>query len=153
MVALAAKALGRPDQTHDRMVALVRQKMGTHGPDVLFELVVTQGDTRAGQVAAEMLGDAELLAKGTADLRLAHRVRGAALCAKKGLLLAGRADAGPSTLRQIEADMACSPKQPCCLRGDAGIKAMVDDLRAREPAVDEPSDTSLPDAGGLDAGD
>ena len=147
VVALAGKALGRPDRTHDRMVALLRQKMGPHGPDVLFELVVTQGDTRAGQVAAEMLDDAELRAKGSADLKLAHRLRGAARCAKKGLLIAGKADVGPSTLRQIEADMAaCSPKQPCCMRGDASVKAIVEDVRARESAVDEPPDAGAPDA-------
>lgn len=147
VVALAGKALGRPDQAHDRMVALVTQQMGPHGPDVLFELAVSQGDTRAGKVAAEMLEDPELRAKGTADLRLAHRVRSAARCAKKGLLLAGKAEAGPSTLRQIEADMrACSPKEPCCMKGDTGVTVVLDGIRERE------REGSLPDAGPSDAG-
>jgi len=133
IVELTAKALGRPDEIDARMRSLLTDEMGSHGPDVLYDVMVAHGDTVAGKVAAQMLADDAILGEGSPDLRLAYRLRTAPACSRRGLLLAAKADAGATTLREVRAEMkACSATSRCCLAGDAAVKAITEEIAARD---------------------
>jgi serine/threonine-protein kinase len=103
IIDLAVKACLQGGELEKRMLALLTEKMGTYGVDVLFEIVATKGGTQAAERAAYLLRDETLRAKGSPDTQLAFDLRAARSCDDKRALFARAHDQGDyRTLRELE---------------------------------------------------
>jgi eukaryotic-like serine/threonine-protein kinase len=84
---LAVKAVLNGGEAERRMLALLSGELGEHGIDLLYEIVVRWGGSRAADRAASLLQDAAVRDRGSAAMRVAYELRTAASCAAKRALL------------------------------------------------------------------
>lgn len=105
----------------DRLFSLLAQKTGTRGPDLLFELVTTRGSSEASKIAAQLLDQEAVLARGSEAMQIAYKLRKAKGCeAKKALFAAAGEKGDRRTLAEVQLsqcgrrvrDNCCPPKDP-----------------------------------------
>jgi serine/threonine protein kinase len=133
---LAVRAFDRGGGISDRMATLMTTGMGEHGPDLLFDIIVTRGETNAAR-RARTLFDAKLRKRGSKDMQHAYAIRSAAKCLKKTFALRAKTDGGFRTLREInEQKGRCVKGQRCCLKGDKGVAAVEAAIQARTSTND-----------------
>jgi serine/threonine protein kinase len=117
----------------ERLFTLIGTKMGTAGPDLLFELVTTRGGSRAAKRAEEMLRDEALRSRGTPALRIAYDLRFAKGCEERiSLLERAREDGDRRTLGQLQilSNQECR-RGECCLQTDPGFKPAMEAIKER----------------------
>jgi serine/threonine protein kinase len=117
----------------ERLFKLIESKMGTAGPDLLFELVTTRGGSRAAKRAEEMLRDEGLRSRGSPAFRIAYDLRFAKGCEERiSLLDRARDDGDRRTLGQLQilSNQECR-RGECCLQSDPGFKAAMDGIKER----------------------
>jgi serine/threonine protein kinase len=103
IIDLAVKACLQGGDLEKRMMALLTERMGAYGVDILFELVATKGGTQAAERAAYALRDEGLRAKGSPDMRIAFDLRNARSCEdKQALFVRARDEGNYRTLRELE---------------------------------------------------
>ena len=110
-----------PEQ--ERMIAIITQRMGTAGADILYELVTTRGGSRGSKVATTTLEDPRVRERGSPAMRVAYDVRNAACKDKPGLFDRAAAEGDSRVLGDLKLLEHCSRRAPCCLTGDAALKA------------------------------
>ncbi len=126
LVLLAVRAC-LPGSSHcDKMITLLTDKLGPHGIDVLFEIIVTKGGTIAHTNAVRLLKDPEIRKRGTVAMNVAYELRTAPNCdAKRALFARVREDGDYRALREL--DILRSGRQcravNCCLESDDEWKA------------------------------
>lgn len=125
------------DSPHaDKLFSIVEGKMGTAGPDLLFELVTTRGGSRAAKRAEEILRDEAVRSRGTPALRVAYDLRMARGCDEKIALLERAGEEGDRrTLGQLQLlNRSCGRQRgECCLQNDPKLKAALEALKKRYP--------------------
>ncbi len=122
VIALAQRVVLVKGTAPDRFFATVANKLGTQGPDILYELVVSKGGTTAASWSERLLGLPEVRARGTAALRLAWDLR-TQPCDQRASLAPTAAEVGDlRAYVQLQQLLAC-PTTACCLKGDAAVDA------------------------------
>jgi serine/threonine-protein kinase len=70
----------------DRIFDVLAKRLGSAGPDILYEIVRTRGGAKSATRAHELLRSEEVLARATAELRITVALRDAACPDKTALL-------------------------------------------------------------------
>jgi hypothetical protein len=110
----------------DRPFELVAAKLGTLGPDLLFELHTSGAGTAAGRRAEELLRDDKLRERGTAALRVAYDLRAAPNCDAVAIRLIGaRQDGDQRAKTELERVHTCAQGAKCCMRGNERVAAVI----------------------------
>lgn len=118
----------------EKLFGIIQGKMGTAGPDVLYELVTTRGGSRAAKRAEEILRDEGVRARGTPALRLVYDLRAARSCEEKVALFdRAKTDADRRALGLLQLlNQECSRRSgECCLHNDPGLKATIEAVKER----------------------
>ena len=108
--ALAVQGFAMGGDTEQHLITLLTERAGPRGIEVLFDLVVTRGGSKAATRAAELLARDDVRARGSAALRIAYDLRAAHTCgARKGLLERVGQDGDARSLRELsDAAAACA---------------------------------------------
>jgi hypothetical protein len=117
------------DSPHiDPLFKIVQDKMGTAGPDLLYELVTTRGGSRAAKRADELLRDEAVRSKGSPAMRIAYDLRTAKTCdAKRALYERAGEEGDRRTLGQLHVlSRECGSKEPA-------LKTAIEALKKRYP--------------------
>ncbi|MCC6555572.1 MAG: hypothetical protein IT372_21635 [Polyangiaceae bacterium] len=131
-VVLMRIMVGGGDQP-ERLFAILTEKMGTTGIDILYELVTTRGSSRASKRAGELLKDEAVRARGTPAMRIAYDLRMADCASKPALFERAKEDGDGRTLGQLqELNRQCGRRGgPCCMYNNPALRAAIDGLKAR----------------------
>jgi hypothetical protein len=130
---LTVQAFYQDNEHSDRMARLATEKLGTWGPDLLFEIMVTRGATEADRQAQLLLGDEAIRARGSEGMRLAYFIRTSKGCEeKKARILNAKKDGDHRVLREINILQRCGRRHPCCLRDDREVDAVAAAIKARQ---------------------
>jgi serine/threonine protein kinase len=130
---IAERGFARRGPTSDKLAKLMTTEMGEHGPDLLFDLVATRGETLAAKRAARLLADATVRKRGSKDMQLAHAIHTASACGKKVQVLRAKGEGGTRTLREIRTLTShCKQRQRCCLKDDKAVAAIETAIQARQ---------------------
>jgi len=111
----------------------IEQRMGTHGIDLLYELMTTRGGSRAAKRATQLLADPEVRERGTPALRVAYELRSAPCPQKNDLFERAKEDGDRRTLGQLEMLKDCRRGGCCNHTKDPALREAIDALRARHP--------------------
>ncbi|AKT36515.1 hypothetical protein [Chondromyces crocatus] len=117
----------------DRLFDLIENRMGTHGIDLLYQLVIAHGGSRASVRAAALLADPAIRARGTPAMRVAYDLRMASCAQKSQHFSRVREDGDTRSLQQLELlKNPCSRRNTCCLHAkDPELLSAIDALRTR----------------------
>lgn len=100
---LVVQGFAMDAQTVERLTRLLTKDMGPLGVDVLFEVMVRRGGSKAAARATELLADEALRARGTPALRIAYDLRHARACAdRKALIERVATDGDARALRELD---------------------------------------------------
>ncbi|EYF06570.1 serine/threonine protein kinase [Chondromyces apiculatus DSM 436] len=117
----------------DKLFDLIENRMGTHGIDLLYQLVIAHGGSRASARASALLVDPAVRARGTPALRVAYELR-MAPCVHKNQLFKRAAEEGDTrSLQQLELlKNPCSRRNNCCPHAkDPELSQAIEAIRAR----------------------
>lgn len=120
----------------DRLFDIVEHQMGTHGIDLLYQLVVAHGGSRASVRAGELLRDPAVRARGSAAMRVAYDLRNAPCAQKSQLFTRAKEDGDTRTLQMLEVlKNTCGRRNSnCCMHAkDPLLQEAIDALRAKYP--------------------
>ncbi len=109
----------------DRVFDALAQKLGSDGPDVLYEILRTRGGSRASARAEVLLRKADVIARATPATRIAFALRDAPCPEKAGLLDRAAAEGDERTLVVMETLAAT------CLGRSSALADAEKALRAR----------------------
>ncbi|HVY46373.1 MAG TPA: hypothetical protein VHB21_10865, partial [Minicystis sp.] len=118
----------------DELFTVITDKMGTHGPDILYELVTTRGGSRAAERADALLKDPAIVARGTPAMRIAYELRAAPCEKKPPLFERAKTDGDTRALGQLVMirDACYSRGAACCaVEKDPALKETMAALRAK----------------------
>jgi hypothetical protein len=103
VIDLTVKACLQNGDTCNKMLGLLTDKMGTAGPDVLFELIATKGGTNAQKHADRLLQDEAVRKRGNLAMNIAWDLRTAKSCdAKRALFGRAKKDGDYRALRELQ---------------------------------------------------
>jgi hypothetical protein len=116
----------------DRMTVLLTEKMGKSGPDILFELIVTAGKSKAADNADRLLKDEDIRARGSAGMRIAYDLRKAKSCDDMRMMAERAGEEGDyRAKRELEISLGCRRGPRCCPGNDEQIKAAIAAIESR----------------------
>lgn len=117
------------DSPHvDPLFKIIQDKMGTAGPDLLYELLTTRGGSRAAKRADELLRDEAVRSKGSPAMRIAYDLRTARGCPAKAALYERAGEEGD---RRALGQLFVLSRE--CGSKDPKLKAAIDALKTRYP--------------------
>ncbi len=133
IVELAMRIMVGAGPEADELFDVIVRKMGTHGDDILYELVTTRGGSRAARRADDLLKDPAVLARGSEAMRIAYELRTASCDDKPRLFDRAKADGDGRTLGPLQMmNSDCSRRSgTCCLKSDPKLKETIAAMRAR----------------------
>jgi hypothetical protein len=133
IVELAMRIMVGAGPEADELFDVIVRKMGTHGDDILYELVTTRGGSRAARRAEDLLKDPAVLARGSEAMRIAYELRTASCDDKPRLFDRATAEGDGRTLGPLQMmNSDCSRRSgTCCLKGDPKLKETIAAMRAR----------------------
>ncbi|NUP12282.1 MAG: serine/threonine protein kinase [Polyangiaceae bacterium] len=135
IVAVVAGIAFEPNHpSTERIFELFEKKSGTAGLDVLYEVAVSRGATKAGQRAEVILKKPDVRERATPALRIALEFREASCEKKRGLLERAASEGDLRVLMQLQAlrGAKCpSKKDPCCFREDGPTADAIEALKTR----------------------
>lgn len=136
LVTLSQQVTLLPGNEPERLFSLLSTKTGTHGPDMLLHLVTNRGGSTASKLAAKLLEDPEVVARGSEAMQIAYLLRVASCDEKKSLFARGGAKGDRRTrgqLEQLSRDCSRSRRRPsgCCFGKDPHLLAALAALDAR----------------------
>jgi hypothetical protein len=135
VVELSQRIMQATGREPEELFALITQRMGPTGIDILFELFTEKGGSRAAKQAEDLLSNPNVRARGSPALRIAYDVRMARSCQEKiALFPRAKQDGDYRTLGQLQAlNHACGRRSSgeCCLHNDARLRDAIDSLKAR----------------------
>jgi serine/threonine-protein kinase len=117
----------------DQLYEIIERRMGTHGIDLLYELMTTRGGSRAAKRANELLADPEVRKRGSPALRVAYELRTVPCSEKNQLFERAKEDGDRRTLGQLEELKECRRTRCCLHTKDPALKDALDALRERFP--------------------
>lgn len=120
----------------DKLFDIIEHQMGTHGIDLLYQLVVAHGGSRASARAGELLRDPEVRARGSAAMRVAYDLRNAPCAQKSQLFTRAKEDGDQRALAMLEVlKNPCGRRNNnCCQHAkDPLLQEAIDALRAKYP--------------------
>lgn len=121
----------------DRLFSLIENKMGTNGPDLLYEIITTRGGSKAAKRAEDMLRSEELRGKGTAEFRIAYDFRMAKTCDEKVPLFERAGTEGDrrvlGPMQMMNRDCGRGRGGECCFGKNEAFKAALSELKKRYP--------------------
>jgi hypothetical protein len=133
VVAVAAGIAFEGNELADKMFETMANKLGSRGPDLLFEIVRSRGATRAAHRAIDLLHKPEVIGKATPQMRLAFDLKMAPCDQKTKFFDAAVKDGDARALTQLEIlkDQPCKKKDPCCLRENKALADAIQKMRVR----------------------
>jgi serine/threonine-protein kinase len=135
IVDLAQRIMGLKGDEPDQMYEILVTKMGTDGLDILYEMVTTKGGSDAAAYSKKLLDRSEILARGSAAMQVAYKLRNAKSCSEvKALFPDARENGDGRTLGQLYLlGNRCGRRHvgACCLQGDKDLDATLKALQAR----------------------
>jgi hypothetical protein len=133
IVELAMRIMVGSGPEADELFDVIVSKMGTHGDDILYELLTTRGGSRAARRAEDLLKDPAVRARGTEAFRVAYELRTASCDDKPLLFDRAKTDGDGRTLGPLQMmNSDCSRRSgTCCLKGDPKLKETIAAMRAR----------------------
>jgi serine/threonine protein kinase len=108
---LVKKAAGTPGETSKLALAALTQHMGSAGPDLLYEMMLT--DVKTSQQARELLASAPVRARASPALAVAYELRLASSCSAKVPLLPRAAELGDDRTLSILSPLATGARKGC----------------------------------------
>jgi serine/threonine-protein kinase len=121
LLQLIVKASLAGTATEDKLLDLLTTKMDPRGLDLLFEVMVRYGGSRAATRAADLLARQEIRSRGSTGMQVAYAVRTAATCGdKRALLDRVAAEGDHRALRELKAAIATECPE---LRRDESYRA------------------------------
>jgi hypothetical protein len=108
---LVKRAAATPGQASALAFPLMAESMGSAGPDLLYELTLT--DARAAARADELLASESVRARATPALLIANDLRKAASCSARVPLLERAIEVGDERSAAILAPLGASTKKGC----------------------------------------
>jgi hypothetical protein len=117
----------------DRFFALITERMGSTGFDILFELETTRGSSLGAARASQLLEDATIRSRGTPALQIAYEIRHTRNCEDlRKLLDRAQADGDGRTLGQmLILGRLCGRRDSDCCLNDQQFKDTLAILRKR----------------------
>jgi hypothetical protein len=118
-----------PDDAADTVFRLIATKMGTAGPDLLYEMYTARGGSKSAERAKAVLADESVRKRGTPAMRVAYDLVRAKGCKEKGALIERAGEEGDERalgrLRRVarECDLQDDEKL------DEAMKAISDRIR------------------------
>jgi hypothetical protein len=133
IVDLAMRIMVGAGPEAEQLFSVVSEKMGSHGDDILLELVTTRGGSRAARRAEELLMDPKIFSRGTPAMRVAFELRVAPCDQKPKLFERAKADGDARALGQLTMlNQECRRRSgSCCLHKDPKLKDAVASMRER----------------------
>jgi hypothetical protein len=118
---------------------LMRERMGSHGPDLLYEMA--SGDTKLRDRAAAVLREPAVVEKSTPALRIASELRAAKACKDKKPLLSRASEVGDERSVAILAPLIVAGGKGCGFFGmgtcPAKCGAIANEIKATIAAIDK----------------
>jgi eukaryotic-like serine/threonine-protein kinase len=133
VVAVAAGIAFEGNELADRMFDAMANKLGSRGPDLLFEVVRSRGATRAAHRAIDLLHRPEVIGRATPAMRLAFDLKMAPCDQKTKFFEPAVKDGDARSLVQLEVlkDQPCKKKDPCCFRENKALVDAIQKMRLR----------------------
>src|SRR5262249_44664413 len=120
-----------PGDDAEKLFTLIDTKMGTAGPDLLFEMMTTRGGSRAAKRSEELLSDAAVRSRGTEALRIAYELRMARCNDKAALFERAKEEGDRRALGQLQLLNQECKRGECCFSNDANLKAAIEGIKDR----------------------
>jgi serine/threonine protein kinase len=108
---LVKKAAGTPGETSKIALAALTEHMGSAGPDLLYEMMLS--DTKTSQKARELLASEPVRARASPALAVAYELRLATSCSAKVPLLPRAAELGDDRSVSILSPLATGARRGC----------------------------------------
>ncbi len=133
IVELSQRVMQTQGDLPERMFAVLSQRAGTTGIDILYYLVTSKGGSKASKVADKLLADPKVVARGSDAMRIAWELRKAPCNAKKALFARAGEHGDQRTLGQLfELNRTCGRRnRNCCLHKDPSLEAAIEAMKAR----------------------
>lgn len=112
---LVVAASGGPPEASSAAFDLMANRMGSRGPDLLYELALKSPSLKSR--AMRTLGDQEVQGRATPALRIAYELRMATSCKARKALLDRAAQAGDQRAGAVLAPLIVSPGKGCGFLG------------------------------------
>jgi serine/threonine protein kinase len=134
LVKLTVRACLQHGDTCDQMLDLLTGKMAHHGPDILYELLITKGGTSAQKHATRLLTSPDVQKISSRAMLIAYNLRVQPGCdAKRKLFPQALTHGDHRALREMK--IIASRRQcqmlKCCLDGDADLQAVIKSVSER----------------------
>lgn len=130
-------AAGGPPEIAAQALDLMATRMGSVGPDLLYDLMLTS--SKLTERAAQMLADPQVIARESPALRIALELRAAPSCVAKKTLLERAARDGDRRAVDILQPLTVSPGKGCGFLGmgpcPAPCSGVVGDMRKAIEAI------------------
>ena len=111
-----------PPDTAGDAIGLMKSKMGTQGPDMLYEILLRTGSTKSAKDrAAAALAEPAVLKSGSKALQVAEELRRMTACNRKTLVDRVKIDGDKRSVPWLRALSATKP----CGGGFGGLKALL----------------------------
>jgi len=130
IIDLAQRVMFLKGEEPNQLFGMIANKMGTTGPDILYEMVTTKGGTKAADLAKTLLQNPATLAKGTEPLRIAWELREAPCDQKPALFARASKEGDYRAYNELKILESCR-KPTCCLKGHKELEAARDAVKAR----------------------
>jgi hypothetical protein len=109
---LAAASIATGGETADRIFDALGERLGSDGPDILFDVARTRGGSRAATRAQEILHRSDVTARASPALRVTIALRDALCAEKPGLLEAAVKDGDARTVAVMQVVAASCVGKP-----------------------------------------
>jgi len=130
---LAQRAFILTGEPKTRMIVMLTSGLGPAGPDIMFELMVTAGGSRAAKYSARTLKDADVRASATPGMRIAYDLRMAKSCDEaKKLFPRAIKEGDHRALRELKLLQRCRGGKRCCKSRDPELKQTLAAILSRQ---------------------
>ncbi len=130
---LAQRSFIAPGESQTRMIVLLTSGLGSAGPDIMFELMVTAGGSKAATYSTRTLKDEGVRSTATPGMRIAYDLRHAKGCDEaKKLFSRVIKDGDHRALRELKRLQSCRNNKRCCSGRDPDLKKTIAAVLARQ---------------------
>jgi serine/threonine-protein kinase len=135
MVKLTVRGCLKRDETCTKMLDLLTEGSGHHGPDILYEILITKGGTSAHEHASRLLQVPAVRKRATQAMRIAYDLRTAKGCDERKKLLPRAIKYGDHRARRelkiLDSRGQCRLLKCCDLIDDKDLEAAIDAIDER----------------------
>jgi len=135
MVTLTVRGCLKSGETCNKMLDILTEGSGQHGPDILYQILISKGGTTAHRHAERLLQVPEVQKRMSKALRIAYELRTAKGCDDRAALFSTAVKEGDrralSQLKILDSRRQCRLLKCCDLVDDPDLQAAIDALQKK----------------------